>query len=113
MRGSLSFSPKNRPELAYTPYQLPALPFTTYPFAPECFHYCCPRCGDEWAWMYQTEEGRVRHQIYHANCPACGGGSLRLWGDFPLTYLSQVLLAREIDLILTHQENYELINHTD
>ena len=80
---------------------------------PNLPHYFCPVCGEEWAFFYPMDSDYHRHQAYHARCPRHGGGSLKLWGDFPLIHLNHMLLAREIGLILTYGDRYDFANYSD
>ena len=82
--------------------------FEKFPFYP---HWVCPSCGLEWAKVMPEEfRSGQQHSFFHLRCPGCGSGSLRLWGDYPLSHLPYPLLVREIDLILSHGEKYEFAN---
>ena len=85
-----------------------------YPTAPSvtfaAYHYCCPSCGIEWGRMYPL--GKAAHQFLHLKCNSCGGGSFRLWGDFPLRSLPVQALVREIELIISKGEKYDYLNHS-
>lgn len=80
---------------------------------PSLSHYFCPQCGTEWAFMLDTEEQIRRHQAHHATCIHCGGGSLNLWGDYPLLSLSKPALLRELNLIKLYGAEYAYCNFSD
>jgi len=76
-------------------------------------HYFCPACGEVWAWFEALDSDYHPHRASHTLCPKHGGGSLNLYGNYPLIHLSVELLSREIELILAYGDHYDYCNYAD
>jgi hypothetical protein len=99
---------RERESAPWAIYPLGSAPFLSRYLEPFLPHWACPQCGIEWASVFPAEiKPDQRHVFSHKPCSTCGVGSLRLWGNFPYSNLSEELLLREINLIFLHGEQYE------